>query len=163
MILMSDSKRLCAKLTLQELIQLEERVIRRYKHEHCTKYRNFIMDKRNGVYLRHRPLAPYFKYTTSLQFHGYSNDSQLLRDVFSVIPLSRWKIKQLDIAMDTDIPIHQLHAVHPPKRADVTLYRGSLYMGGRRAPVQLHMYDKQKQQWDKHRIRTDTWSRIECE
>lgn len=157
----SDSKRLYATLSGLELKRLYDYVINTYQNLPNNKYRYFITDKQNGVFLRHCPLMPYVNYTTSLQFHGYSNCSQLLKDIFTIVPLHRWMVKQIDISFDSAIEYHDIHVVHPPKRATVNHFKGSLYMGGKTSAIQLHMYDKQREQLEKRKINTDTWTRIE--
>jgi|GEM_PF-2843549 len=159
--LLSDSKHL--KIALNDFGRqlLFEHICQRYGYVKGKSYYFVIRDKRNGVYLFHLPIVPYANYTTSLIFQGYSNDSQLLRDIFRLIPLRRWKARRIDIALDTDLPYNQLHAVHPSKRAGIKHYRTSVYLGSHSSQVQLHMYDKKEQMYHQWGKITDTWTRIE--
>ncbi|AHV97081.1 hypothetical protein PSAB_10755 [Paenibacillus sabinae T27] len=157
----SDTKTLYIKLNDIESRQLFNSIIKAYNNTNHVRYRYFVLDKRKGVYLWHIPKFPTSKFTCKLMFHGYSDDSPLLRDIFSLIPLHRWSVKRLDIAFDSNTPYEQFHAVHPPKRADVRPLPTSMYMGSRRSSVQLHMYDKQLQMQERHRTHTDTWTRTE--
>lgn len=161
MYLLTDSKHL--KIKMNDIVEkwFYERIIKKYGYTSSNQYRYVIRDKRNGVILLHSPRAPFMNYTTSLIFQGYSNGSELLSDIFSLIPLHRWKARRIDIALDTDLPYAQLHAVHPPKRADVEAYRTSIYLGSHSSPVQLHVYDKQAQLSHAKGKLTDTWTRVE--
>ncbi|WP_281885831.1 replication initiation factor domain-containing protein [Paenibacillus sp. YYML68] len=157
----TDSKHLKIDLTDIERQLVFKLICQRYGYTPSKQYHYVVRDKRNGVYLLHFPRAPFANYTTSLIFQGYSNESQLLKDIFEIIPLRRWKARRIDIALDTNLPYQQLHAIHPAKRADTTHYRTSVYLGSHSSPVQLHMYDKQEQMYRQWGIMTDTWTRIE--
>jgi hypothetical protein len=157
----SDTKTLYIKLNDIESRQLFNSIIKKYNNTDHVRYRYFVMDKRKGVYLWHIPKFPTLKFTCKLMFHGYSDDSPLLRDIFEMIPLHRWSVKRLDIAFDSTDPYEQFHAVHPPKRADVRSLPTSMYMGSRRSSVQLHMYNKQLQMKERHGIHTDIRTRTE--
>lgn len=159
--LLTDSKHLKIELNHIERRIVYEQIVKKYGYTTDDHYSYVVRDKRHGVFLGHFPKAPYANYTTSLIFHGYSNGSKLLEDIFKLISLRRWKARRIDIALDTDIPYDHLYAIHPPKRADVERYKTSVYLGSHSSPVQLHMYDKQAQLYDTRREKTDDWRRIE--
>ncbi|MDH6670128.1 hypothetical protein M2277_000772 [Paenibacillus sp. LBL] len=158
---LSDTKTLYINLNDIEKRQLFNSIIKVYNNTDHVRYRYFVVDKRKGVYLWHLPKFPTSKFTCKLMFHGYSDDSSLLRDIFNFIPLHRWSVKRLDIAFDSKSPYEQFHAVHPPKRADVRPLSTSMYMGSRRSSVQLHMYDKRLQMQERRGVQTDISTRTE--
>lgn len=159
--LSTDSKHLKIHLNDIERQLLYNRIIKRYGYTPTKQYGFVVRDKRNGVFLCHFPKAPYMNYTTSLIFQGYSNNSHLLRDIFDLISLHRWKIRRIDIALDTNLQYEHVHAVHPPTKATVERYRSSMYLGSHSSPVQLHAYNKQEQMRHQWGIHTDTWTRVE--
>lgn len=160
MIVSSDTKELKGRFTAYEIKYLYEHVIKRWKSSPNDMYRHYLEDKRNGVFLRYRPLAPR-DFDASLTFHGYSNDSQLLKLIFEAIPLHRWFARRIDIAFDFTILMKMLHALHPGKRADITFVEETMYMGGDRAPVQACIYPKQTQLWDVYRMPSAITTRVE--
>ncbi|NGM83381.1 replication initiation factor domain-containing protein [Paenibacillus sp. 7124] len=157
----SDTKRLKARLNDVQARLLFEQVIKPYKQRFNAHYHYSADDKRNAVFLGHLPRAPYMNYTTALTFHGYSHGSPLLRDIFAVVPLEEWLVSEIHIAFDFDQPYKQFHAIRPPKRADVSSFDSSIYIGGKSSSSRLHMYDKQLQMKKKHNICTDIWTRVE--
>lgn len=157
----TDTITLYASLTFLEGRHLFNQIIKRYNNTSHVRFRYFIADKRRGIFFWHLPRFPTSKFTTKLMYQGYSHDSPFLKDIFALVPLERWSVKRLDIAFDSSKPYEQFHVVHPAKRADMTLYPTSLYMGSRRSATQLHIYDKQREMWERHGIQTDTWTRTE--
>ncbi|MNC08280.1 Replication initiation factor [compost metagenome] len=157
----TDTKRLKARLNDIQVRLLFDRVIKPYKQRIDLNYYYSVEDKRNGVYLGHIPRASYMNYTTSISFHGYSDDSSLLREIFAVIPLEQWLTSEIHIAFNFNEPYEQFHVVRPAKRADVQLYPTSMYFGGKSSSTRLYIYDKQVQMAEKHHIQTDIWTRVE--
>lgn len=145
-----------------EIRQLHEYIFKRNKVGQHPRWRYFTEDKVNGVKLGFRPNFPTAKFNLWLSFNGYSNESPLLKVLFSLIPIERWMIKRLDVAFDNSQPFQQQHAIHPPKKATVEHYgERSIYVGKRRSAIQLVHYDKQRERRDKRGIVTDTWVRAE--
>lgn len=157
----TDTKRLKARLNDIQAKMLFDRIIKPYKQQDNPYYYYSVQDKRNGVFLGHLPRAPYMNYTTSLSFHGYSDDSPLLKEIFSVVPLAQWLTSEMHIAFDFNLPYEQFHAVRPAKPAKPEWRPTSLYLGGASSSTRLYIYDKQVQMAEKRHIQTDTWTRVE--
>lgn len=159
----TDTKIMYLMLTNElEIRQLHEQILKRNKVGQHPRWRYFIEDRINGVKMGFRPNFPTARFNVWLSFNGYSNRSTLLRDLFALIPIERWMVKRLDIAIDNSLPFQQQHAIHPPKKATVNHYSPtSVYMGKRRSSIQLAHYDKQRERGEKRRMVTNTWSRAE--
>ncbi|MGG2201423.1 hypothetical protein [Paenibacillus validus] len=158
---LSDTKRLKARMNDLQAKLLFDRVIKPYKQTTDHNYYYKVEDKRNGVFLGHLPRATYMNFTTSLSFHSYSDDSPLLKAIFAVVPLEQWFASEIHIAFDFDQPYNQFHAVRPAKRADPEWRPSSLYLGGASSSTRLYMYDKQLQMMEKRHVQSDTWTRVE--